>query len=396
MSLGRRMPVQHQSHPRGADTQRRPIVHFLAGARLVDLARILWSHGGVSASSALQVMVMAASALARTPACVVEAVRVARRVREFSFDPPPVFIVGHWRSGTTYLHNLMSLDPAFCFPTISDVARPFDFYPSPVEPFTRWVLLRLLPPTRPMDDVPLAPHLPQEEEIAIATMGNLSFFNCLYFPKRMSDVFAKEVLFDGVSAAALRSWGDSLRYFLAKLGALYPGRRLLLKNPAHSPRIPHLRTLFPGAKFIHIHRHPFHVFQSTQKLYRRLLPLLALQHYDQVGIDEHIMWAYPQVVNRLVDSLQALPASDVTTVSYKDLLADPAATIARVYRELDIGDFSYVRPLIQQAGAQTFPSSPATFDMDEDTLSRVALLWRPVLDRLGYALPTAIQGAHTA
>ncbi len=396
MSLGQRMPIQHQSHARRSGSQKRPIVHFLAGARLINLPRILWSHGGVSGRSAFQVMVMVASALARTPACVVEAVRVARRVREFSFDPPPVFIVGHWRSGTTYLHNLMSRDPAFCFPTITDVARPFDFYPSPVEPITRWVLLRLLPPTRPMDDVPLEPHLPQEEEIATATMGALSFFNCLYFPKGLSDVFAKEVLFDGVSAEALKSWGESLRYFLAKLAALSPGRRLLLKNPAHSARVPHLRALFPGAKFIHIHRHPFHVFRSTQKLYRRLLPLLALQRYDQAGIDEHIMWAYPQVVNRLVDSLQDLPAADVTTVSYDELLADPTETIARIYRELDIGDFSCVRPLIQRAAAQKFRSSPATFDMDEDTLSRLALLWRPVLDRLGYAMPTAMQRAYTA
>src|SRR5215203_2398792 len=331
------------------NSQRRSVLHFLAGARPTDLARILWSHGGVSWNSAFQVVVMAACALARIPACTVETYRVARRLKHFSLARPPVFIVGHWRSGTIYLHNLMSLDRRFCFPTISDVLRPFDFYPSPVEPISRSLIFRLLPPTRPMDDIPLAPHLPQEEEIATATMGALSFLNCFYFPGRLSEVFAKEVLFHGASADELSKWRESLRYFLTKLGALYPERSLLLKNPAHSARIPHLRALFPGAKFIHIHRHPFDVFRSTRKLYQHLLPSLALQDYDLSTVDEHIMWAYPQIMKMLLDSLEDIPAVDVTTVSYMELLADPRETVARVYRDLKLGEFSDVRPLIPQA-----------------------------------------------
>jgi hypothetical protein len=66
-----------------------------------------------------------------------EALRVSRRVEDVSFDPPPVFIVGHWRSGTTLLHNLISRDPAFCFPTILDVLRPYDFYPNPLDFISR-------------------------------------------------------------------------------------------------------------------------------------------------------------------------------------------------------------------------------------------------------------------
>ena len=105
-----------------------------------------------------------------------------------------------------------------------------------------------------MDDVRLDPESPQEEELALATMGAPSFFNCVYFPKQMTSVFAEEVLFAGVDHETVQLWRDALRYYLAKLAALNPGRRLLLKNPAHSARIPQPLALFPGAKFIHIHR----------------------------------------------------------------------------------------------------------------------------------------------
>ena len=30
--------------------------------------------------------------------------------------PPPLFVLGHWRNGTTLLHNLLTVDQRFAFP----------------------------------------------------------------------------------------------------------------------------------------------------------------------------------------------------------------------------------------------------------------------------------------
>ena len=40
---------------------------------------------------------------------------------------PPVFILGHWRQGTTHLHNLLSLDPQFAYPTLFQTLYPRSF-----------------------------------------------------------------------------------------------------------------------------------------------------------------------------------------------------------------------------------------------------------------------------
>ncbi len=363
---------------------RRPILHFLAGARLASLARTLWRHGGVSPRHYAQLALIFACVLLRWPGCVVEEFRVARRVKAVSFDPPPVFIVGHWRSGTTFLHNLLSRDPAFCFPTIVDALRPYDFYPSPVEFISRWFLLRSIPSTRPMDDVQLDPELPQEEELALATMGAPSFFNCLYFPRQMSKVFAEEVLFAAAGDEILPPWRDAFSYYVAKLAALNPGCRLLLKNPAQSARIPHVRALFPGAKFIHIHRHPAAVFHSTRKLYRSMLPLFALQHYRPTDIDDHILWSYPLVMNRLLDDLARLPSGHVAVVRYDELAADPTNTVKRIYRELDLGEFDEVKSIVQGYAAEHLRDPSPVPDIDYETASRLASHWGAVCTRLGY------------
>jgi hypothetical protein len=368
---------------------------LLAGANVASFARILFGHGALSPRSYLQVAVILASALLRWPGCMIEAMRVARRVKDVSFDPPPVFIVGHWRSGTTLLHNLLSRDPGFCFPTVVDVLRPYDFYPNPLDFVTRRIVLQFLPPTRPMDDVRLDPESPQEEELALATMGAPSFFNCVYFPKRMTSVFAEEVLFAGADDETLRLWRDALRYYLAKLAALNPGRRLLLKNPAHSARIPQLLALFPGAKFIHMHRHPAAVFQSTRKLYQRMLPLVALQDYQPADIDGHVLWAYPQVMNRLLDSLAALPPGRAIAVRYDELVADPASSLEKIYRDLNLGDFERVKyAMMSYAAEHLHRMSPLPL-LDRETASRLALDWGPVYTRLGYPSLAPVQEPAT-
>ena len=34
-----------------------------------------------------------------------------KRAEALTLDQPPVFVIGHWRTGTTFLHDLFSVDP---------------------------------------------------------------------------------------------------------------------------------------------------------------------------------------------------------------------------------------------------------------------------------------------
>jgi len=44
-----------------------------------------------------------------------------RRIEQTEVTQPPIFVLGHWRSGTTLLHNLLTLDPQLTFPTLYQV-----------------------------------------------------------------------------------------------------------------------------------------------------------------------------------------------------------------------------------------------------------------------------------
>jgi hypothetical protein len=177
-------------------------------------------------------------------------------------------------------------------------------------------------------------------------MGAPSFYNCFYFPSNIREIFATEVLFDNATVGQIDHWTRSLRLFLGKIAALHPGRRLLVKNPAHSARIQRLRDMFPGAKFIHIFRDPGDVAASTRKLYLRMMEVVALQEYDASRIDAHVAWSYPRLMDRLQSGLMQLPQEDFVEVTYAELVEAPLAVLESVYRRLRVPGFDEAAPAL--------------------------------------------------
>ena len=47
---------------------------------------------------------------------LVQHVLFGRKIERTKIDDDPIFVIGHWRSGTTLLHELLVLDPRHTFP----------------------------------------------------------------------------------------------------------------------------------------------------------------------------------------------------------------------------------------------------------------------------------------
>lgn len=95
-----------------------------------------------------------------------------KRYRKLLADKPlehdPVFILGHWRSGTTFMHNVFSCDKHFGYNTTYQTVFPHLMMWG--QPFFKKNMSWLMPDKRPTDNMELAVDLPQEEEFALANM----------------------------------------------------------------------------------------------------------------------------------------------------------------------------------------------------------------------------------
>jgi len=244
----------------------------------------------------------------------------------------PIIIVGHWRTGSTFLHQLLTLDPRLTAPTMLQCVLPSGFLVAGryIEP----VLRRTLPPIRPMDQVRLAPDEPHEDEFALLRLIEHSPLERLIFPRS-----ARYFLLDEeprfVREAEIADWGAALAGFVKKVG-FAAGKRVVLKNPFHSVRISLLETLFPEARYIHIRRDPFAVIPSTQRMWALLGRSLTLGSWWGPPRLEEIVEVYQRMLARLEPELAALPAGRRSEVRFEDLEANPVQTLRTLYASLDL------------------------------------------------------------
>ena len=141
----------------------------------------------------------AGSALGRLPFSLAERGYVAAARRGRPLQTPPVFLLGHWRSGTTHLYNVLAKGP-FGFVDPLAAGLPWDCLL-----LARWLrplLLRMLPEGRFIDQVAVGPDSPQEDETAIANMTRLSYFHAIYFPARFRALFRRGLFLEGAAPGA--------------------------------------------------------------------------------------------------------------------------------------------------------------------------------------------------
>lgn len=322
---------------------------------------------------------LAAGVAARAPFSALEAAASAPFLPRLEALPPPVFIVGHWRSGTTHLYNAMAAS-GFGAPSPFDVGLPWDMLG--LGRALRPLLARALPSGREIDAVPVTPDSPQEDEVALASMTPLSFLHALYFPRRFDALLDRNLFFDGCAPGEIARRERRLTLFARKL-SLRTRRRLVLKNPAHTPHVERLRGLFPGARFIHVHRDPLEVFRSMRRFYERLLPALALQRPGEIDLDGAILRVYRRMMTRLDEAAAALPPGVLVHVGHEALVRDPMGALARIHAELGLEDDDVAR----RARAAYFDSTRAyrrnRFDEAPEATERARAALEPWIERWG-------------
>ena len=67
------------------------------------------------------------SALSRAPFGWVDKAITAKKRKHLEPINPPIFIIGHWRSGTTHLYNILSKAPWFQYVNPYQAGLPKDF-----------------------------------------------------------------------------------------------------------------------------------------------------------------------------------------------------------------------------------------------------------------------------
>lgn len=369
----------------------RPLLHPLGGSNLTTLLDALRKYAPFDRSS-FPVRLLAVSAvLLRFPFYRAERIFHERRIQNLDLSADPVFVVGHWRSGTTHLHNLLCQDPQFGWTNFIQTAMPWDFL-SRLK-IALPIIERFLPDTRGMDNVRLSITSPQEEEMALGNMGSLSYYYCYYFPQHFRRVYRESILFDDVTDEELQKFRRDFLYFIKKLSLSErnQGKRLLLKNPANTARIPLIRSIFQGAKFIHIIRNPFEVFCSTLRHFQRTMSAFAWQEWREIDFDQLTRENYGLMMKRFLQIRSNFDPDSFYELRFEALEENPLLEIEKVYDHFKFPNKDMAIPAIQKYVQEQRNYRKNIYKLSKRQVAQIRRDWDFALDAWNYDLPEGVE-----
>ena len=351
--------------------------------------RLLARHGWAITPARVPMALGTASAgIFNSTMALVQHARYGRRIAATPLRDDPIIIVGHWRSGTTLMHELLSLDERHTFPHTYACFAPTHFLVSErmVAPWLR----HLLPDRRPMDNMPAGLLRPQEDEFALCNMGMPSPYLTMLFPNQPPR-YDDYLDLAGVADAPRQAWMEHLLHFYRCVCLARPGR-LVLKSPLHTARLQHLLRVFPRARIVHMVRHPYDLCASTLALWRRLYRDQALQHPDYTGLLTAVVQTHCRMYHAFHAATATLPSGQCCDVRYEDLRHDPLRAVLRVYEVLELGAFEKVQPAMERYWQTARLHRPNACTLDASARALVDQAWASYFQNYGYA-PAPVRGA---
>ncbi|RMH66217.1 MAG: sulfotransferase [Calditrichaeota bacterium] len=276
--------------------------------------------------------------------CAREKKEFARAIRNVTVHSAPVFVLGHWRSGTSHLHRLLTLGEHFTYPTVFDIYSPHSFLYT--EPMLRERMNRAESQMRPMDNMKIAYNDPGEDEFALAVMTLMSPLLAWVFPKQTA-FYDRYLSFEDIPETEIALWREQFLHLLKKL-TVRQNRPVILKSPQHTSRIKLIREMFPDARFIHIHRNPYTVYQSTVKLYEKTVaPMQISAPLSKTAMHEGIIRRYADMYKTFLEQKETIPSENFIEVSYEALDKQPEKVIESIFNHFQFDSFENYRPLLK-------------------------------------------------
>jgi omega-hydroxy-beta-dihydromenaquinone-9 sulfotransferase len=303
-----------------------------------------------------------------------------RRIARTELADDPLFVIGHWRSGTTLLHELLVHDPQHTCPNTYCCFGPNHFLLS--ESLMKRLLILLLPRQRPMDSMAVGWDLPQEDEWALCNMGVPSPYLTILFPNRPVQ-YPEYFDLRSLPPARRQHWQRRLTWFLKCL-TVREAKRIVLKNPLHTFRVRALLEAFPGARFVHIARNPFDIFPSTMHTWQKMYRYHGVQVPRFENLEQYVLDTFCHMFRVFEEDVALIPPGRFCEIRYEDLVNNPVQQMQRVYEQLGLEGLAQARPGWEAYAARTAGYQRNRYALSDEQRQMLTRRWAGYFQRYGY------------
>jgi omega-hydroxy-beta-dihydromenaquinone-9 sulfotransferase len=306
-------------------------------APVILLLVMVFKNGGASFSRVPLLLVYMLRFLLLEPFRLVELLVYHKKIKSHVLSKPPIFILGYWRSGTSFLQGLLCQDPTTTSSTIFRSLFPDNFYLT--ESWLKPVLISICKLFRlpyAIQRTQLDLDLNAEADMALCSLSSeRSYTWGQLFPKRFHQWVEDLILLNDERAA--EEWLQDYDYFIRKLSFRSKGKRVVVKSPGDTGRVRYLLKRYPDATFIYIHRDPIAVFHSNLFFWKVLLQQNSLQNISDAAVQNLVVQSYKTIVQNYLTQRDLVPESQRLEVHYEEIVKYPVQALTKVYAALKLG-----------------------------------------------------------
>jgi hypothetical protein len=315
-----------------------------------SFCKTVYNNGGLSRSGLLHSFPWLVKTTALEPLRWIELALHNKKINAYQIEQDPIFILGYYRSGTTYLQQMFMRDNRYGYTSLYQTIFPelmLTFEKSMTPLLEK--LTKIFKSQNHFHRIPLTWYSAGEEDVAM-----LSFLNSnatqwgILFPEKALDLFTKYVLFENISAKEVLQWQNKYLYLVKKISIANKSKPLVLKSPPNTARIKQLLKLFPNAKFIYISRHPLDVYSSCKYLWQMIHKKYMLGKYSLTETNKNIIKTYSGLMDRYIRDKQLIPSANLVEISYENFIMQPIKTIENIYLQLGLKKFEYCKEAMKE------------------------------------------------
>lgn len=358
-----------------------------------NLTNLLKKHDVDSRTNLSRIALFYLKLILQEPFRILEEVNYSDAIQQHKLQKDPVFIIGHWRSGTSFLQYLLGKDPQFGYMNKFQVVFPDIFLHS--ERFLK-PLIESLPKTFSITQdaqnmsINLELDSPSEIEIALTTIISPTSLHWGHiFPENAREYFEKFLFFEGIDEQEVEEWKNSYHHLIKKVSLKNDGRQVLIKSPGNTSRINKLLELYPNARFIFIHRNPYDVFYSSKKLWNTLLDNLALQDFTESQMEQEIIYVYKELLSHYLRQRSQIPKGHLAEIRFDSFMADPVEELAKVYKELGFNGYEKARPEIAAFLDKKTSGKASNYTYEPHILKTINKEWAFAFSEWDYPIKSA-------